>query len=497
MAAKRATAPKTRQQTKAARSPKRTAKRKYEGASKSKRLSRWKTESTSANSETQVGLVTLRDRARDLRRNDGYAANGVTAISSHIVGDGISTQFREAGDLVRLEAEWKAWAETPAIDFDGRHNIYGLQTLVTEALVESGEVLIRKRFNALMRFPLQYQILEADFLDTTKSQAKTTDGNTIIQGIEFDSQGRRVAYWIYESHPGGYDQVFFNSTLKSNRVPVDEVHHVYRMDRPGQARGITWFAPVIVKLKDFDDYEDAQLLRQKIAACFTAFVRDLSPETADDFDSTEQSETVSDAEKIEPAMIEHLPNGKTIEFANPPVVQNYGEYTSTVLHRIASGLGITYEVLTNDYSRVNFSSGRMGWLTMHRNIKRWRENIIYTHALNPIAVDFLSVATVMGINTKGTAFVHVAPKIEMIDPTKEIPATIEAIRGGLMTPSDAILAEGKDPVVHFEQYAKDIAMLDKLKLKITSDARLDISVKGKKITDKTEEGNANAETTEN
>ena len=444
-----------------------TATRKYEGASKSKRLARWLTQSTSANTEVGNGIITLRDRARDLRRNNPYAASGIQSISSNVIGHGIQTQFRN-GNSDALEKLWKEWAESKNIDFDGRHNIYGLQKMVMEAVAESGEVLVRKRFNAAMKFPLQYQILESDFLDTQKSEQKTNDGNTIIQGIEFDSQGRRVAYHLYESHPGGYDQQFFFSTLKTNRVPANEVYHVFRADRPGQARGISWLAPVVVRLKDFDDYEDAQLMRQKIAACFTVFVRDIN---GDFTDQDEECETEL-SEKVEPAMIEELPPGKTVEFANPPTVQNYQEYSSVVLRAIAVGLGITYEELTGDLSNVNFSSGRMGWIKFHRNIQAWREHIVYAHLMDPVAKDFMETAAIMGVRSEGTTFVHVPPKREMIDPTKEVPATIEAIRAGLTTLSDEIMAQGKDPEEHLEQYAKDMTMLDKLGLKLESDPRV-------------------------
>lgn len=470
-----------------------TSTRKYEGASKSKRLSRWLTQSSSANTAIGTGIITLRDRARDLRRNNPYAAKGIQTITSNVIGHGIQTQFRN-GNADALEKLWKEWAESKNIDFDGRNNIYGLQRLVMDAISESGEVLVRKRFNAAMKFPLQYQILESDFLDTQKSEQKTQDGNTIIQGIEFDSQGRRVAYHLYESHPGGYDQQFFFSTLKTNRVPASEVLHIFRVDRPGQARGVSWLAPVIVRLKDLDDYEDAQLMRQKIAACFTVFVRDIN---GDFTDQDEECDTDL-GDRVEPAMIEELPPGKTVEFANPPTVQNYGEYTSAVLRGIAAGLGVTYESLTGDLSNTNFSSARMGWIEFSRNIQTWREHIIYAHLLDPIAQDFKDTAAIMGVRSEGTTVVHVPPKREMIDPTKEVPATIEAIRAGLTTLSDEIMAQGKDPEEHLAQFQKDMALLDELGLKLESDPRVGKGSQQSVVTtDDTDEGGADEQNPQN
>lgn len=442
--------------------------RQYEGASKKKRLSRWIAPSTSAIAATSGGIVTLRNRARDLRRNNPYAARAIQVITSNVIGAGIVTQFRRNNTPAsELESLWASWAESKAIDFDGRHNIYGLQRLIMEAVAESGEVLVRKRYNSLMSFPLQYQILESDFLDTNE-QAPGVSGNTVIQGIEYDPQGRRVAYFLYEKHPGGYDsQLSF--TQKTNRVPVEEVYHVFRQDRPGQARGITWFAPVIVRMKDLDDYEDAQLVRQKIAACFTAFVQDISADFAEEDNGEPCDEDLGD--RIEPGLIEHLPTGKTITFAKPPEVQGFKDYKVTVLQGIAAGLGMTYEALAADYSNVNFSSARMGWLEFGRNIKTWRDSIMVSHCLDPIAADFLTVAAIQGAQTEGVTYTHVAPTREMIDPTKEIPATLEGIRGGLLSLSDELMAQGKDPVAHLKQYAADMELIDELGLKIEADPR--------------------------
>jgi len=439
--------------------------RKYEGASKSKRLSRWVTGSTSANAEISTGLVHLRNRARDLRRNNPYAAKAIQVLTSNVIGDGVQTQFR-GDNATPVHELWKQWAESTAIDFDGRHNIYGLQRLLWDAVAESGEVFIRKRYSAVQKVPLQYQILESDFLDTNRTEPGQ-DGNYIVQGVEFDPQGRRVAYYIFETHPGSYEAGSIGFSLKSNRIPASEIRHVYRMDRPGQARGVPWLSPVIVRLKDLDDYEDAQLMRQKIAACFTAFVRDISADFSDEDECDEEDL----GDRLEPGIIEHLPSGKTIEFTKPPEVQGYKEYLSSVLHGIAAGIGVTYEALTGDLSQVNFSSARMGWLEFGRNIKAWREHILFAHALNPIAEDFLEVAAIMGLRVENLTYIHVAPTREMIDPTKEVPAIVDAIRAGLTTLSDELMAQGKDPAEHLAQYKKDQDTLDGLGLKLESDPR--------------------------
>jgi lambda family phage portal protein len=447
-------------------------KRRYEGAAKTKRMKNWFTSSGSANTEIAQGLVTLRDRSRFLVRNNPFAARAVQAISTNVVGKGIQTQFRSANAneiISPPEVLWKSWAQSKEFDFDNRHDIVGMQRIIMRSVAESGEVLIRKRYDKKLTFPIQYQILESDFLDHTKSNTNTADGNTIIQGIEFNKQGKRVAYWLYEAHPGGYDEAFRGAALVSNRVPSDQIIPIYRQDRPGQVRGVPWASPIIVRLKDLDDYEDAQLVRQKIAACFTAFVQDIGS----DFSDEQPVEDQELSDKLEPGQIEFLPTGKTIQFASPPELANYDQFTKNVLRSIAAGYGLSYEVLTGDLSMVNFSSARLGWIEFQRNIDVWRKEIIIDSFLEEVVKDFKQIASIQGFDFSKYNAVHTPPKRELIDPTKELNAIETSIRNGLSTWSEELMAMGKDPQEHFAQYKKDQDLIDSLGLKLDSDARLD------------------------
>jgi lambda family phage portal protein len=467
-------------------------KRGFEAASKSKRLKGWFASGRSANSETSIGLPMLRNRSRDLRRNNAHAAKAIQVITSNVVGPGIKTQFTDPGfDGTQdgpVEAAWKQWANSKNIDYDGKHNLEAMQGLVMDAVVESGEVLIRKRFNSALRYPLQYQVLESDFLAISKTGLAPERGNTIIQGIEFDEQGRRVAYWLYDRHPGGQDKFGLFQQVEAQRVPVDEVLHVYRQERPGQARGVPWGAPCMVRLKDLDDFADATVMRQKVAACFTAFVRELNPELVERPD--EDCELM---ERLEPALIEELPFGKTIEFPTLPTPENYADFMRVELRTVAAGFGVTYESLSGDYSNTNFSSGRMGWLEFHRNVAKWRRQIIMDQMLDPIVQDFKDMVAIMGMNTDQATFQHVPPRREMIDPTKEIPAIVDGIRAGVTTLSDEIMAQGRDPREHLVRYQQDMQKIDELGLVLDSDARK-TTKNGQQQAQATEEGGTESET---
>ncbi len=442
--------------------------RKYEGAGGGRRVSGWRTTGASANAEIAPSLSALRNRARDLVRNNCYARRGIAVIKSNVVGTGIITQIKggSAAKARRIDALFDDWAENTGIDYDGRNDIYGLQHLVIGTVAESGECLIRlRRADSIGPLPLRLQVLEGDYLDNSMLPVKAAGGNEIVQGIEFDSSGRRVAYHLAEEHPGAAKSS--GTKFRITRVPAEEVLHIYDAARAGQVRGVPWLAAALLKLRDLDEYEDAQLIRQKISACFAAFVHDA--DFAGDLASTTEDPALG--EKVEPGLIEHLPPGKEITFANPPGVQGYAEYISTHLMAIAASLGVTYEALTNDYSRVNFSSGRMGWLEFSRNVTDWQQRLMVAQFMMPLWQWFSAAADLVGKDTKGLYPVFTLPRREMIDPTKEIPATIKAVRAGLMSLPEAIKALGNDHVKQLQEIAESNALIDDLGLVLDSDPR--------------------------
>lgn len=446
--------------------------RKYEGAAKGRRTAGWSGVGTSANAETGPALSTLRNNARDLERNNGWAVKGLTGIVSNVVGTGIRCQPKGPKEKAKKASKiWKQWAETTACDFDGRNDLYGIQGLVMQSVARDGEALVRFRWSPVAvngkstRFPLQLQVLEADFLDMTRTNGDNS--NSVIQGVEVDDQGRVVAYWLYEQHPGESGVSFFKrKKYRSNRVPADEVIRIYRQDRAGQLRGVSWFAPVILSLKDLDEYEDAQLIRQKIAACFAVFVRD-----SQGIEETTAPNAKALPERVEPGIIEHLPAGKDISFADPPSVEGYDVYTRTILRKIAAGFGLTYEVMTGDYSMTNFSSGRMSWIEMGRNISNWRWRMLIPQLCVPIWDQFVRTAKIAGTDLDGVIAEWTAPRRELVNPKEEIAATVAEIRAGLLSISEAVRERGFDFDDLMAEIAADAEKIDKLGLVLDSDPR--------------------------
>ena len=445
--------------------------RSYEGARIGRRTDGWVVAGTSANAEIGTAIARLRDRSRDLVRNNPYAAKAVQAVVSNLIGTGIMPRAR-AGDASLSDQADKLWARfAEACDADQLTDFSGLQALIVRTLVESGECLVRireRRVEDGLAVPLQLQLLEPDHLDASKTGDRP-GGGFVIQGVEFDALGRRRAYWLYPVHPGEV-AMFRRASLTSQPVPASSVLHLFDRLRPGQVRGVPWFAPVILKMRDLDEYDDAELVRKKIEACFAAFVTG-----ADDEETLGSASTAADGRRVEsfePGMIEYLSPGKDVKFATPSHAGGYGEYMRVQLHAIAAGVGLTYELLTGDLSQVNYSSIRAGLIEFRRRMEALQWQLLVPGLCRPVWQRFVATSQAIGalpadpIDAEWTA-----PRFEAVDPLKDIRADVIAVRAGLMTLKEAIARQGYDPAHVFAEIAATNAELDALGLVLDTDPR--------------------------
>ncbi len=443
--------------------------RHYEAASSGRRTGGWYRNTSDANAAASGALTYLRNQARDLVRNNAWARRGLRRISTNTVGWGIRPKATGRNPEIVME-RWKLWGETTQCDAAGRLTFYGLQKLVMRTVVESGEVLIRRRFRRAqdgLAVPLQLQVLEPDYIDTSKDGIQT-EGGSIVQGIEFNAIGQRVAYWLFDQHPGGQGSLF-NPT--SRRVPAAEVLHVFEQERPGQIRGPSWFASVDVRLHDFDAFEDATLMKQKIAACMAAFVTDLDGTGAAIGEAGTDPKSGQSIDTFEPGMIMNLPVGKQVTVANPPQATDHQSFSTTALRGIAAGLGVTYEDLCGDYSQVNYSSARMARVAHMADVHDWRWNMLIPQFCAPVWEWMLLTLIVDGVDVDMSPAEWTPPPVAMVDPNTEGTALSRMVRIGAMTHDEMVREQGYDPERYWREYADGLKRLDKLGIVLDSDPR--------------------------
>jgi lambda family phage portal protein len=417
----------------------------------------------SANRETKNAIPIIRDRARDAGRNNPYARKAISAIVGNTVGAGIVPEFQGPARQKKIaKLAWKEWGETPLCDSHNMHNFYSLQSLVLKNVIEAGEVLIKKEF---YNDAIKMKVLEADFINSNVDYLGTEKTKNTFQGIELDTSGKVVAYHLYDSNPGEYQGM-----PKTIRVDAKDVAHIFLQDRPGQNRGVSWFAPVLRVLEDFKVYQDSTLIRQKGAASFMAFITSSAADTA--LTDTQLREQRALDAALEPGIIRHLAEGEDVKFSNPPAVDGYAEYCRQTLRSVGAGLGVPYEALTGDYSQVNYSSGRMGHLEFRKNVDMWRWQMLIPLFCDRGIKIFLEWAELRyGLDPSAVTVKWTPPAWSMIDPNKEYSALQLAVRNGFMSAPQAILEQGGDPDQTLEEIAEWGQKLDEKKIILDSDPR--------------------------
>lgn len=445
--------------------------RTYDAAGGGRRTAGWRRTGADADSTIRPSLIKLRELSRDLRRNNGWARRAIAKIAVNTVGWGIEPKAVGAPDEVRARAleVWQSWADKVGCDYHGRMPFHGLQGLAMKTIVESGEVLVlREPASAAdgLTIPLRIRVLEPDYLDHTKDGVKGEEGGKIVQGVEFDARGRRVAYWIFDHHPGSSHS--YGATHQSRRVQAADVLHIYDVERAGQTRGVPWLCAAIAKLQDYDDYDDAVLMQQKVAACFGAFVQDVDGAGGA---LGEQDDDDEEIETLEPGHIQYLSPGQTVSFATPPSTSDHGGFSRTSLQRIAASLCITYEDLTGDYSQANFSSARMARLSHYAHVHDWRWSMLVPQLCDGVWRWAMETAAAM----EGWGAIPSAewspPPMPMLEPDKEGLAIQRLVRSGARSLYEVIREQGKDPESHLEEIAEGNAKLDELGIWLDSDPR--------------------------
>jgi lambda family phage portal protein len=443
----------------------------YDGASRGRRTDGWRSAATSADTEVGMAGALLRDRMRDLVRNNPHAAKAVSVLVNNIVGSGVMPRAASGNEKLDRQADalWETWSAE--CDADGQLDFYGLQTLACREMVEAGEVLVRRRPRRptdSISVPLQVQVIENDLLDASRN-GDLADGGRIVQGVEFDQIARRRAYWLHAHHPGDH---VLNSRqrVSSAAVPAGDVAHVYEKQRT-QVRGVPWGTPVMRALRDLDDWTQAELVRKKTEACVVGIVLGA--------DEAEQgiAPSVVDAdgnrvEQFEPGLIAYARGGKDIRFNQPATTAGVAEWLRAQLHIVAAGFRMPYELLTGDLSQVNYSSIRAGLVEFRRMIDAAQWQLFIPMFCQPVWDWFTMQAWAAGkLATPEIPVEWSPPRFDAVDPLKDAMADLLAMRSGTMTLAQAIARQGHNPDMVLAEIAAMNAKLDALGLVLDSDPR--------------------------
>lgn len=416
----------------------------------------------------QADAKTIRERARALVQNVPYVRAGMDAYVAQAVGTGIVTYSTSTSEPLRkrLDELYAKWAKV--CDADGRLTLGGMLLAAVRARRLDGECLIRLRRRTAadgLPVPLQLQLLEIDWLDTQRTTG-AAGTNQIINGIEYDALGRPAAYWLFDQHPGDIQRLASLRT-QSRRIPAGDIIHVYNPERPGQGRGISALAPVIVRVRDTQLYEDAELARKNLETRLSVLVSGDPAALATPPAPTDGTTPAStgDLGQLASGGITSVPPGMNITTVEPKATDGYTDYIKQQLHLIASGMGVTYEMLTGDMREVNYSSARVRMLDFRRQVEADQWLHIVPQLCEPIWRAFVDAAELANqVPRADYACDHSTPKWEYVDPEKDAATDMKLVQAGLTSWSEVLRRRGYKPDEVFAELAADVARLKELEL---------------------------------
>ncbi|WP_437881033.1 phage portal protein [Pseudomonas sp. LRF_L74] len=465
----------------------------YEGAGQGRRAKGWDAPDVALNAVAIPALPTLRKRSRAAVRNDPYAFSAIDRRVSSLIGTGITPRARIKDEAIRsaLNQLWEDWVDES--DADNLTDFYGQQAMIARMVEESGECFVRlrqRRTEDGLAVPLQLQVLAPEFVPIDRNFT-TRRGNPVRAGIEFGPTGQRVAYWMYKTHPGDFRAAgaVYNEL---RRIDADQVLHIFEPLEGGQLRGVPRLAPVLLRLKSLDSYDDAVLFRQEVSNLFAGFITKPRGEGPPALDPVTGQPIVADSDGIplvalEPGTLQELMEGEEIAFSDPPDAGNtYVDFMRQQLQAVAAGVGLPYELLTGDMADISDRVLRVLLNEFRRRIEQLQFSVYVFQLCRPVRSAWLDAAWMSGaislpdyetrrrdyLRTRwvpqGWAYIH---------PVQDVQGKLLEIGGGLASRSEHVLRTGYDAEQIDEENADDNERAKRLGLDYTTDTAVNTSGK--------------------
>lgn len=396
-------------------------------------LGMWQPYLWSPDGELNMYRDRIVSRVRDMVRNDGWASGAVTRILDNAIGpmlrpvpkpdykylkqySGANFDDAWAKEFGRaIDAEWRTWAVTDTgryCDATRNSTFSQLMRIAFRHKLVDGDCLAQLAWipercgRGKAKYATAIQLIDPDRLSNPQLQF---DQMTMRGGVEIDSYGAAVGYWIRRAHQG--DWFSMHQSIVWDLIPREDelgrpiIIHDFDGDRASQHRGGTGiFTSVLQRLKMLVKYDGVELDAAIINAIFGAYIespfdRDLVQSAFDDDERvlpTYQAERANFHEhhkmSLGNARIPILYPGEkinTVSVTRP--TSNFKEFENCVLRNVASGAGMCAEQISGDWAAMNYSSARSAlleaWKTLHR-----RRTDFTTHFAGVIRIGWLEEA---------------------------------------------------------------------------------------------------------
>jgi lambda family phage portal protein len=359
-------------------------------------------------------------RVYDLIRNDAYVSAGQRVVQDGIVGASYLLNARPAYSVLGLDETWAAEfqeevetkftlaAESHRGWFDAgrRKTLTDIVRLAVGLDIACGEVLMQALWlrGSDRPFSSATQFVEIERLSTPSN---VQESRFLRGGVQKDQFGRPTGYHIRVAHPADYvaEQGFFaldRWTLVPAQLPWGrwQVLHLFEDVAPAQTRGVPGLMAAVKEMRIARKLREVTLQNAVTNATFAATIESELPTSAvfealgagasngelaaSAFRSYVGSFLSSIAQysggannlRLDGVKIPHLHPGTKLNLQPAGTGSAPGsDFEQSLLRYLAANLGVSYEELSRDYTRTNYSSARAAMLLTWRNMQARKKRV--------------------------------------------------------------------------------------------------------------------------
>lgn len=485
----------------------------YQGASRtSHELALWAPPVQSADMDILPDKVISDARANDMVRNDAYVRGATVTQKDSIVGELFLLNAKPKHKVLGLdevwaqefqeevEAKFTLYAESTRNfpDAARRNTLTGMVRLAVGIHAISNEVLASVEWmrSGYRPFSTALQMIDLDRLSNPNGEMDTP---TLRGGVQRDRYGGPIGYWVRESHPNDWMNTlgFKWKYIPATRGQVvgnpgwdrPQMIHIVDQWRPDQSRGIGNMVAALKEMRMTKKFRDVVLQNAVLNASYAASIEsDLPAEIALQQIGGNDKNALTDYATDYLAQIgEYTRSSRNIHLdgAKIPVfypgtrmkLQPAGtpggmgtDFEGSMLRYIAATLGLSYEELSKDYSKANYSNLKASLAATDRRMRVQKRfvadrfaTIFYRlwleEAINKGEITSLprnAPNWYDGLNQEAySACDWIGASMGQIDELKETQAAVLRVNNGLSTREIELARLGRDWRAVFDQLARE------------------------------------------
>lgn len=365
----------------------------------------------------------LRDRARNLERQNPIAAGLLDRSVENVIGTGIQIEpLTESPEFNKAAADWwENWKQS--CDVRGQFHFDAFQRMMFRSFLRDGDVgtvLVDAGGTGKL------QAIEGDYI---ASPAGKYQGGLTVDGVELNRAGGIRRFWI-RSVDEKYKETFTS-------VAASDFIFLANVDRFGEVRGTSNFKQCFTLFDMIDGYLEGTVTASRAATLFALLIK---KENRQGFSAlgygTNGAGESQRVLNVESGMVKYLNPGESVEQVNPAHPnQSFPEAFAAFVRPLGLKFGLPLEEILMDYSRANYTVSRAIKMKIQRVADIFQQNFasqfvsrVYQWSLSK-AVNTGEI----GVAAPDDFWKHewIPQPLPLVDPNKEIEAAKAAIELGV------------------------------------------------------------------